>query len=74
MDIFPYEITLWSSSRVYSGPLLFLIYIDDFPNCLEFTAPCLLVDDTQTFASTIDADDLANNINSDLENCVIASS
>ena len=54
--------------------MLFLIYIDDFPNCLEFTAPCLLVDDTQTFASTIDADDLANNINSDLENCEIASS
>ena len=44
------------------------------PNCLEFTTPCLLADDTQIFAPTIDADVLADNINSDLENFVIGSS
>ena len=46
----------------------------DLPNCLEFTTPCLLADDTQIFASTIDADVLDNKINSDLENFVIGSS
>ena len=40
----------------------------DLPNCLEFTTPCLNVDDTEIFASSIDTDVLGNNINSDLEN------
>ena len=44
--------------RVFSWPY-------DLPNCLEFTTPCL---NTEFFASSIDADVLANNINSDLEN------
>ena len=48
--------------------LCFFIYINDLPNCLEFTTPCLYADDTQIFASSIDADVLPNNINSDLEN------
>ena len=47
---------------MYSGPLLFLIYIADLPNCLQFTTPCLLADDTQIFASTIDADVLDNRV------------
>lgn len=50
------------------GPLLFLIYINDLPNCLEFTTPCFYADDTQIFDSSSDANVLANNINSDLEN------
>ena len=49
-------------------PLLFLIYVNDLPNCLEFTTPYLHADDSQIFASSIEADVLANNINSDLEN------
>ena len=50
------------------GRLLFLIYTNDLSNCLEFTTPCLHADDSQIFASSIDADVLANIINSDLEN------
>ena len=48
------------------GPLLFLIYINDLPNCLKFT--CLYADDTQIFTSSFDIGALANNINSDLKN------
>jgi len=50
------------------GPLLFLIYVNDFPNCLKKTAPCLYADDTQIFASSHDPVELANDINSDLVN------
>ena len=50
------------------GPLLFLIYINDLPNCLKFTTPCLYADNTQIFSSSFDSSILANNINSDLKN------
>ena len=50
------------------GPLLFLIYINDLPNCLEFTTPSLNADDSEIFGSSTDATVLVNNINSALEN------
>ena len=49
------------------GPLLFLIYINDLPNCLKFTTPCLYADDTQIFNSSFNISVLSNNINSDLK-------
>ena len=49
------------------GPLLFLIDINDLPNCLKFTTPCLYADDTQIFTSSFDISVLTNNINSDLK-------
>ena len=36
------------------GPLLFLFYINDLPNCLKFITPCLYSDDTQIFTSSFD--------------------
>ena len=50
------------------GPLLFLIYINDLPNCLTKTTPCLYADDSQIFATSNDSVTLANDLNSDLEN------
>ena len=45
-----------------------MIYINDLPNCLRETIPCLYADDTQIFAASYDFVELANDINSDLEN------
>ena len=58
--------------RSILGPLIFLIYlslyINDLPNRLEFTTPCLYADNTQIFASSTNANVFANNVNSDLQN------
>ena len=50
------------------GPLLLLLYINDMPDCLKSTSPCLYADDTQIFSSSYDCDELVANLNSDLIN------
>ena len=47
---------------------MFLIYINDLPNCLKSTVPCLYADDTQIFTSSHDPTKISDNLNSDLEN------
>ena len=46
-----------------SGPLLFLLYINE---CLRSTTPCMYADDTQIFSSSYDANGLVIKLNSDL--------
>ena len=48
------------------GPLLFLLYINDLPDCLRSTASCMYADDTQIFSSSYDANELVVKLNSDL--------
>ena len=49
------------------GPLLFLLYKNDLPNCLQHSQPRMYADDTSiTFAGS-DADEMNNCINLDLE-------
>ena len=50
------------------GPLLFLIYVNDLPNCLKYTRCNMFADDTQIDTSSNNTDSIANTLNADLAN------
>ena len=50
------------------GALVFLLYINDIPDCLKSTTPCLYADDTEIFSSSNDFTEIIGNLNSDLNN------
>lgn len=50
------------------GPLLFLVYINDLPNCLKFTNSVLYADDTTIFAHKNSLSEVIALLNSDLDN------
>ena len=49
------------------GPLLFIIYTNDLPNCLKFSKAILFADDTTVYLTSKNIPNLFNNINSDLD-------
>jgi hypothetical protein len=50
------------------GQLLFLIYVNDLPNCLKHTICNMFADDTQIDTSSNNIDSIANILNEDLIN------
>ena len=50
------------------GPLLFLIYINDFPNCLSSCHPRIYADDIHTTYAGADLSSIQSNLNHDLSN------
>ena len=50
------------------GPLLFLVYINDLPNCLDLAVPNMFADDTNVSLSADNLNDLQITINSELHN------
>ena len=50
------------------GPLLFLIYINDFPKCLRHTRLDMFADDIQIATSNSDINVILENLNTDLIN------
>ena len=50
------------------GPLLFLLYINDLPNCLEETQAFMFADDTNLFCQGKSSTEIENKINTDLDN------
>lgn len=49
------------------GPLLFLIYINDLPNCLSHLIPRMYADDTSLTYAGNDIDNINDNVNDDLK-------
>ena len=50
------------------GPLLFLIYINDLPNCLSTASPRMLADDTNVSFASSTLFELENMLNQELQN------
>lgn len=50
------------------GPLLFLIYINDLPNCLASCQPRMYADDTHITYTGVDENLIQSNLNHDLDN------
>ena len=49
------------------GPLLFLLYINDLPNCLETTSATMFADDTSLSCNGLSSADIESKLNHDLE-------
>ena len=49
------------------GPLLFLIYINDLPNCLSFSIPRMYADDTHINYAGPDLHPIQSSLSDDLE-------
>ena len=50
------------------GPLLFLLYVNDFENCLEYMTPNMYADDTCVTIASENLNDLVRDVKNELEN------
>ena len=49
------------------GPLLFLLHINDLPNCLSNFVPAMFADDTNVTVSSSSMEDIEIKLNNELE-------
>ena len=56
------------TTRLKSGPILFLIYVNDLPNCLKTTTASMFADDTNLTASGDTITNIEVKLSKDLEN------
>ena len=57
------------------GPLFFLVYINDLPNCLKHTTPRVFADDTSLTAYAKSIEEIKLGLNEELEkNSIVATS
>ena len=59
---------MWGTARNQLCPLLFLIYINDLPNCLTSCQPRMYADDTHITYAGVDVNSIQLNLNHDLDN------
>ena len=59
---------LWGPSGNYPWSSLFLIYINDFPNCLSSCQPRMYADDTHITYASADLHSMQSSLNRDLSN------